>query len=321
MSLEKIYHQKNWDTLVLKKNLSFMQSWAWGEFRQKNNIKVFRFKTQKSIFQLEKRRLGLGLSYFYVAGAPIFSSDIDLLQRLSRQEKAVFLKIEPLAKKLTPFSGLKPSFSIQPKQTLILNLCPDEEKLFNNFHPKHRYNIRLAQKREVAVRPITTNQEFESFYGLIQKTNQRKQIKSFPRSYYHALFRLAKTKDGLEVNFLGAYLGKILIAGLISVAFGKTTTYLVGASDYTYRKYMAPHLLQWEAIKLAKTKHCQSYDFWGIIKRDKFETDREFEHHPWAGITRFKEGFGGVPMSFFPAYDYVFRPTEYSAYRLVKYLK
>ncbi len=344
MATEQIKDQKKWNESVLKQGGNFMQSWEWGEFRIKTGISVFRIMhyesgTRNNYLQIEKRKLPLKKCYFYVAGARLEHKAYNLmlllknLKELAKKEKAIFLKWESLNK-----SGIKnqelrkirfiKSNNIQPKDTLVLDIALPEQELLKGFHHKHRYNIRLAEKRGINVKKIETEEEFENFYKLIKKTDERKHTKSFSKKYYKELFTLSRnsrfklTEDGsllgLKVVFLGAYLKNILIAGLVLVVWNKDATYLIGASDYKYRKYMAPHLLQWEAIKLAKLLGAQKYDFWGVIKREGFENKKEFEHHRWAGITRFKMGFGGKITTYVSAYDYILSPIWYKMYRIAK---
>ncbi len=354
MAIEHIKNQKEWNESVLKQGGNFMQSWEWGEFRKKNGIEVFRLKVagrgsrvagQKNqiIYQVEKRKLPLGKCYFYVTGAKLKHKTYNLkhlledVKKLAEKEKAIFLKIEPATEKenegklgiIKGKEGWVLSKNIQPKNTLVLDITLPEQELLESFHHKHRYNIRLAEKGRIKIKKIKTEEEFENFYNLIKKTDERKHTKSFPKKYYKELFALSRLSQkseltdvgrpsSLAVVFLGSYFKKDIVAGLILIIWNKRATYLVGASDYNYRKYMAPHLLQWKAIKLAKSSGAQKYDFWGIIKKEDFENKKEFEHHFWAGITRFKMGFGGKIISYASAYDYIFSPIWYRIYRVVK---
>ena len=52
------------------------------------------------------------------------------------------------------------------------------------------------------------------------------------------------------------------------IKFGNTVTYLHGGSDYNYRSFMAPYLLQWEIIKKIKKEGFLFYDFWGIASKN-----------------------------------------------------
>ena len=342
MALEFVKKQKIWNELVTKQGSNFMQSWEWGEFRQKNGIAIFRlrinFQESKKPFgvQIEKRKLSLSKSYLYLSGAnfPYSLSALKLLlqqiKNIAEKEKAIFLKIEPLreiAKKKTDQLinlGFIKAKNIQPKNSLILDITRPEEELFQSFHHKHRYNIRLAQRKGIKIRAARDNKDFEEFYQLIKKTDRRKETKSFPKKYYKELFLLSQkravtsSEPSLRIRFLLAFRGSQPIAGMVIIIWNRRATYLIGASDYQYRQYMAPHLLQWEAIKLAKDLGAQEYDFWGIIRKDSFLSEKEFERHPWAGITRFKQGFGGKIVSYPGAYDYVFSSTWYKLYKLGK---
>jgi len=321
MAFKEINNQKDWDQLVSKQGSCFMQTWDWGEFRKRMKIPVFRLNSNNSAFQIEKRKLPFGFSYLYLSGSNFLKKDLGEIKSLAKKEKAVFFKIEPLNSSFKPFDGLKPSTPIQPKNTLVLDISPKEEGLFSSLHKKHRYNIRLAKKKNIKIKELKEKKEFDAFYALVKKTDQRKKIKSFSENYYKELFNLSQKDKNLKIVFLGSFLKKKLVACLILVVWKDRATYLVGASDYAFRKYMAPHLLQWHAIKLAKKLGAKKYDFWGVIRRSDFSSEKEFEHHPWAGITRFKEGFGGKEISFVGAYNYVFLPFWYFIYSLIKRLK
>ncbi|MFH2104837.1 MAG: peptidoglycan bridge formation glycyltransferase FemA/FemB family protein, partial [Parcubacteria group bacterium] len=75
---------------------------------------------------------------------------------------------------------------------------------------------------------------------------------------------------------------------------------------------MAPHLLQWEAIKEAKKRDLQYYDFGGIAPADANK------NHPWSGITRFKRGFGGEEQNWVGALELAYRPGWYWGYNFLR---
>jgi lipid II:glycine glycyltransferase (peptidoglycan interpeptide bridge formation enzyme) len=80
------------------------------------------------------------------------------------------------------------------------------------------------------------------------------------------------------------------------IYFGDTATYLHGASSRERRELMAPHLLHWTAMMDAKSWGFRTYDFWGVAPEG-------VEGHSWAGITRFKRGFGGKYVAYPGTYD------------------
>jgi lipid II:glycine glycyltransferase (peptidoglycan interpeptide bridge formation enzyme) len=74
---------------------------------------------------------------------------------------------------------------------------------------------------------------------------------------------------------------------------------------------MANYLLQWTVIKDAKRDGYQLYDLWGANENNA----------SWAGITRFKKGFGGTEYHFLGAWDYVLKPVWYNTLRVMRAVK
>ncbi|HPA25787.1 MAG TPA: peptidoglycan bridge formation glycyltransferase FemA/FemB family protein [bacterium] len=86
--------------------------------------------------------------------------------------------------------------SVNPKNTLLLDLTKSEEEILAGMHPKWRYNIRLAEKREVSIKCQMSNfqcqnqtykNEIDEFYKLLQETAKRDGIKIFNKKYYESL--------------------------------------------------------------------------------------------------------------------------------------
>ena len=77
-----------------------------------------------------------------------------------------------------------------------------------------------------------------------------------------------------------------------------------------HRDKMPNHLLQWEAILLAKSQGCLVYDFWGAP--DKYDE----EDSMW-GVYRFKEGFNGEILSGIGAWDFILNRTLYTVYTTI----
>ena len=100
------------------------------------------------------------------------------------------------------------------------------------------------------------------------------------------------------------------------IVFGNdTATYLFGASDYEYRNLMAPHLLQWQAIKDAKDKDLWFYDFWGAAPEGS-----EGKLSQWAGFTRFKKGFSPELelTEYIGTYEKIFSPVKLGLYKFLR---
>jgi lipid II:glycine glycyltransferase (peptidoglycan interpeptide bridge formation enzyme) len=102
-----------------------------------------------------------------------------------------------------------------------------------------------------------------------------------------------------------------IIAANLMVFYGDTATYLHGASNYAFRALMAPNLLQWNLIQEAKKRGFKYYDFHGIAPNEN-------PKHPWAGVTRFKKGFGGEIANYPGTYDFIYETGWYKIYKLFR---
>ncbi len=182
----------------------------------------------------------------------------------------------------------------QPEATRMLDLTLNDEQLLAQMHQKGRYNMKVAQKNGVLVEQ---SNDIDAYYALAKRTGDRdgfgipskRQLKAF-LDHIPGSFLLLAHKD------------QHIIAGLIGVTWNGTGIYYYGASDYEHRSLMAPYLLQWEAIQLCKKAGCKKYDLLGIAPNDSPA------NHPWAGISSFKEKFGGTVISYPPEQEITLRP-------------
>jgi lipid II:glycine glycyltransferase (peptidoglycan interpeptide bridge formation enzyme) len=97
------------------------------------------------------------------------------------------------------------------------------------------------------------------------------------------------------------------VAGAVIFIYQEKAWYLHGMSLPEHSEKMAPHLLQWEGMRLAKEKGCTVYDMWGAP--DVFQ-----ETDPLWGVYRFKRGYGGSVVRTIGAWDYPVRPFFYTIY-------
>jgi lipid II:glycine glycyltransferase (peptidoglycan interpeptide bridge formation enzyme) len=85
---------------------------------------------------------------------------------------------------------------------------------------------------------------------------------------------------------------------------------------------MPNYLLQWEAIRWAKSHNCSEYDLWGVPDEDLEILEANFARNYaglW-GVYRFKRGFGGELKRSSGPWDRVYNPYLYRLYTfLMKY--
>jgi len=81
---------------------------------------------------------------------------------------------------------------------------------------------------------------------------------------------------------------------------------------------MASYGVQWAAIQWAKARGCKYYDMWGIPDEEETALEAQFETRDdglW-GVYGFKRGWGGRVVRSVGAWDRVYNPLIYSAYKL-----
>jgi len=238
-----------------------------------------------------------------------------------RAQDVIFLKIEPncqeepgLAEALQGL-GFRPSPQrVQPRSTIVVDLTPELPAIAAQQKPKTRYNIGLAARKGVTVRPGDQG-DLPALYSLMQETSQRDGFAIHSGEYYRQLWHIFGHQGTVRI-FLANFQERLL-AGIVVSAFGRRATYMYGASASEHRNLMPNHLLQWEAMKWAKAEGCTEYDLWGVPDEAGTETAKDRPQTRGSGlwgVYRFKQGFGGRLARYIGAWDYVYSPGRYWLY-------
>jgi hypothetical protein len=174
-----------------------------------------------------------------------------------------------------------------PPDTLLIDLDAPEDALLARMHHKTRYNVRLAERHGVVVEEGTLA-DLPAWHEIYLETARRCAIEPLPLQHFRALLteRAAGAASPVLSRLLLARLDGKLLAGLILAIAPTRATYLYGASTRERPDAMAPHAVQWAAIRLARSLGCAEYDMFGVAPHGD-------ANHPLAGVHRFKIGFGG----------------------------
>jgi lipid II:glycine glycyltransferase (peptidoglycan interpeptide bridge formation enzyme) len=202
---------------------------------------------------------------------------------------------------------------VQPRRTITVDLGPSEDAILGKMKQKCRYNIRLAEKKGVAVRPWA---DIGAFHEMLVTTGRRDEFAVHSAAYYQRVQELFR--DAGMCELLAAEYEGLTLAALMVFARGRRAWYVYGGSTDLERERMPNYLLQWEAMRWAKRRGCDEYDLWGVPDEDEAALEAGFaeRHEGLWGVYRFKRGFGGMVRRAAQAVDRVYKPLLYRAYQL-----
>jgi len=257
---------------------------------------------------------------------PLRTKVLSDLYEIGKQQNVVFIKMDPevelgrgvpgeagadeklwaqnLIGELREDGWIPSTEQVQFRNTMTIDLQPELEQLLANMKQKTRYNVRLAERRGVTVRPGNLG-DLDLLFNMYAETSLRDGFTIRNADYYLSLWR-----DFIAAGMAEPLLAEVdgePVAGVIIFRFGGRAWYMFGMSREAHREKMPNYLLQWEAIVRAKQEGCVSYDLWGAP--DEFDkTD------PLWGVFRFKAGLGAEVVRFIGAWDIPLNSLMYRTY-------
>ena len=323
------------DVSVCENADNFLQSSMWGEFKTRFGWSAKAFLIKLTTKETEEeypllvlcRKLAPGFSFAYVPWGPCLPASFSDKEKASAiAELSVMLK--PFLTRNTAFIRFEPPWffnepqlltaagfkraaaTVQAPDTVIIDLKQSNEEILAQMKSKWRYNISLAEKKDVIVKTGGV-EDIEVFYNLLKETAQRDGIAVHGINYYKTLFEICEQKNNLKIRLYTAKHADDILAAIVVLFRGNDANYLYGASSNNKRNLMAPYALQWKAMLDAKEAGCQNYDLFGI-------PPDEDPNHPMAGLYRFKTGFGGQIIHRCGTWDYRYKKVTYSFFNMVE---
>ncbi len=310
-----------------------LQSYEWGEFREKSGVKVIRrgfFENNKLIdgFQMTIHRIPrTNFTIGYVPKGEMPDAKlIEELQKIGKEEKCIFIQLEPnikignetLNSQLSTLNLKPAAHPLFTRYTFVLDLTKSEEELLKDMHPKARYNIKVANKHNVIVKEDNSESAFEKYWEITEETTKRQKFYSHTKQYHQyqwQTFSHDTNTDHLTSHlFTGSYDGKVLTT-LLFFVFHDTLYYPYGASSNEHRNVMHSNLAMWEGVRFGKKLGLKKFDMWGAMESDPDPND------PWFGFHDFKRKFGPDHVEFIGSYDLVINPTLYQGYKVADKLR
>lgn len=257
------------------------------------------------------------------------------LQVFAKRQAAIFVKIDPdvelgvgipgavdakeepcgqaVQSELEEHGWLFSQDQIQFRNTVLIDLTPSEDEMLARMKQKTRYNIRLADKKGVRVRAAGTA-DLALLYHMYAETSVRDGFVIRGEDYYQTVWKTFHTgsinQPSTTVPFSEPLIAEVdgqPVAAISLFYFAGHAYYIYGMSRDAHREKMPNHLLQWEAMRRAKTLGCRDYNLWGA--------PNEFnEYDDLWGVFRFKEGLGGSVDRTIGAWDFPANRMMYKLY-------
>lgn len=307
------------DFVSSHENGSFTQSLHWTDVKSNWGseaviVRDDEGKVRGAALILIKKLPLIRKSFFYCPHGPVydfgdsetFGELMEAIGSLAKKYRAYQLKIDPCItqqqgeyiEQLTDmgfrFKKDAPELStIQARNNYMLFFRGRSlDEIFNSFHSKWRYNIRLSQRRGVECK-VCGKEALDDFYPLMEETGRRDGFLIRGKSYFSAML------DGLGeyCRLYMCYCDGEPISGAVCVNYAGKSGYVYGASTVKMRNAMPNYLMQWTMISDAVKSGCTVHDFMGI----PFYTD---ENHRNYGVYRFKKGFNGEVVTYAGEFTY-----------------
>jgi lipid II:glycine glycyltransferase (peptidoglycan interpeptide bridge formation enzyme) len=300
----------------------FLQSNYWKEVKKKLGNEVY----STNDFWMQTTRIPFIAKFIgYIPRLDISQKNsasntlIEDIYKLGKKSNSVYVSVDPSNIKSDEFkniykdSRVKPGEPTQMQGNIILDLSLPDDELLGNMKPKHRYNIKVAQKKGVEIEIDSKVASLNELLRLHDETVKRQKYKDRSSNYIRTVW---ETINSIEYStgfdeyeaktFIASAIfeGKVLSSWFL-ICYGDTIYYPYGGSSEENKNVMATYLLVWEIMKWGKLNGYKNFDLMGVAK-DKSD-----------GYSRFKSGFGGMEIEYANSFDVVINPILYKIFKLV----
>lgn len=312
----------DWDSTLSLAGGHFLQSSHWAAFQSALGRNIFYAygASWQCLAILEPSRTGRRL---YCPYGPLATSKtgladaLEALRHLAQQQNALFVRLEPQVKldaeKLRAL-GLKPALKdIQPRLTWVQDLTKSDDELLADMTATNRNLYRTHTKKGVNLRASTQPQDIKFFIEMMREVAGRNGIIQHSDHYYMTMANVLLPRGGGKI-YLAEHQGKPVASAL---CFDSVTTryYAHAAALFAARKLHPGTPLVAQMMFDAKVNGQQQFDFVGVAPRDA-PSD-----HSWAGLTKFKQSFGGDYKPYTGTWELPVQQLRYGVYRAAYLVK
>lgn len=329
---KEISSKKEWEDFVAKHSeANFLQSFNWGQFHKALGKKVHR-----SGFYDRNKLIGVMLSvveearrgrYLTIPGGPIIDFKnkallrvfLKTIKKMAMHERCAYVRVRPqilsddFSKSLFKSLGfVNAPIHLHAELTTQLSLDKSEEELLSSMRKTTRHEIKKARTIGIKTKKTRDEKEIKKFYNLQISVSKKKNFVPFSYKFLLEQFR-AFAKDNQALLYSATF-GEKLLAQAFVIFYSKEAVYHYGVTTKEGHKYPGAYILQWEAIKEAKRRGLERYNFWGVAPKSNID-------HRFYSLSVFKRGFAGAEVEYLHAQDFVIDKPRYIINYLIEIVR
>lgn len=334
VSIDESGRQKWNDFVAATPSFGLLQSYEWGELKEKLGWKAVRLAVEQqgrimAVAQmLVKSVAGDLLSMAYIPRGPLVDWEdketttalLDALHLEAHRHKTICLRMEPPLlngpsnHKLLQSYGFQPvEHTNQPRCSMIVNMPSDMDELLMALPSSTRANIRKSQRKGVTI-DVATADDLPTFCRLMEITSERSDFSIRSPDYYEQEWQTF-SRLGQAQLFIARH-EDVVIAAQMPFYFGEHAATFHAGSLNEYRDLKAGYLIMWTAMCWTREQGCRTFDLWGIPDEVGELTARgepvpEGKTGGLWGVYYYKRAFRGEVVYYVGAYDYVYSPLPY----------
>lgn len=332
VKISELANDPKWDDfVVITPGGHHVQTSCWARIKSSLNWKPIRILVYQGTeiiggAQMLLRNVPLIGKIGYVTKGPLFGKDEPVLEELVfdqiiqifKQNHCQLMAVQPpkyggnLTMLLKQNKFLESTLELAPTASLVLDLQQGKDSITSQLHHKTRQYIRQSERMGTKI-VEGSFADLDTFYTLHLSTAQRHKFTPYKREYFNLLWENLAPSGWIKL-FIALQNDEPLSA-LIIIPFGDTILSKLSGwngKDSDFRPNEAVH---WAAINWGIDHGFKFFDFEGI--------NREHAQIMLNGgklsktQTGFKNGFGGSPVLFPSAYDFLPNPIINWVYRQI----
>lgn len=325
MEFRLINNREEWNSFAITfPDTSFISSWDWGAFEREigssfenyglyDRGRLVALLPIKTVYAIRGR-------YIHLRHSPVVDwenklavkSIIDFLRNYCKEKRCHFIRISlPDQYQQLLFDqlyeiGFRKTYThgIDGALALALDITKSEEELLNEMRKSTRQSVKKSLEIGLECYSTASLDEFDHFWEIFVESAKRNNWTNvYSRKYVETEYKIF-SQSGLSRIFFTKYKGEYTAAGMFTY-FNGQSVYHHSGSLTKFREIPSMYLMQWEAIKYAKSIGMKVHNLWGIVEEDDVKSS-------WHGLSLFKRGFGGFEVRLMPTMDLILNPFAHA---------